>query len=163
MASASAGLDVAAFAGVALQCQQRSNQLQAVADAVIDLAHQRGAFVLPAPRSDPAPRTSRSDAPLSRRSRIDSTAVRMAASSSGTNSPLASFDDVVERTRLERGNRKAAVLRAGNQDDGRVVGNAMDALQRGEAVHARHVVIERDCVELLGCHRREGRSRHRQP
>jgi hypothetical protein len=59
------------------------------------------------------------------------------------------LDHIVECARLERRHHQFAVLGAGDEDDRRVVGNGVNARQRGETVEAGHILVERDDVEFL--------------
>jgi len=58
------------------------------------------------------------------------------------------LDDIVERAGLERRDRHAAVLRAGDDHDRRVVVERVDAVERLDAGQAGHVEVEGDDVDV---------------
>jgi hypothetical protein len=58
--------------------------------------------------------------------------------------------DVIGGTGLQRGDRDAAFLGTGDVHDRRMIGQAAERFERLQAVHAGHVVIDRDQVEALG-------------
>src|SRR6185312_12298985 len=66
------------------------------------------------------------------------------------------LDDVVEGAGFQRRDRHAAVLRAGDDEDRRLVRNRVDALERLDAVQPRHIEVERHHVDIaMGGERRE--------
>ena len=143
------GLHFLARIGLALHLQHCRDQLQRVADAVVDLLQQDRALL--GQRLEAVARQThfgfrgllcpahphRLDRALERRlQQRNELALRI-------------LDHVVERTRLEGGHDQFAVLGAGDEDDRWVVRNRMNARKRAEPVETRHVLVERDDVEFL--------------
>ncbi len=129
-----------------LQVQQRGDDLEGVADAVIDLAHEKGA--LGRERFEAVARgphlllcrllgPAQPDAPDGlgerRLEQVDEL-------------PARRLDDVVGGARLQGCDRDRAFLRPGDVDDGRWVGKRVDFGQHREPVAAGHVVVERHRV-----------------
>ena len=127
--------------------QQRGDDLQAVADAVIDLAQQH--LALGGERGVAVARgmdlglgvvagllhlrlAQRAvDGDLQQRNEI----------------ALHVLDQIVGGTRLQRGDGDAGILRRGDEHHRRRVRDRQDPLQRLQAVEPGHVLIERDDVD----------------
>ena len=130
-----------------LQMQQRGDDLQAVADAVIDLAQQH--FALGGERGVAVPRRAhlRFGGFLGL---AHARAVQRAGNGhrkQGDEIALGVLDQVVGGAGLQRGHGDAAVERGGDEHHRRRVLDRADPRQRLQPVEARHVLVERDHVD----------------
>ena len=128
--------------GVGLHPHERRHQGEAVGDPVVDLAQEQLGPVARLAHLGLGPLLLPAGAVLEHRGRhrLGQQFAEVA---------LEVLPDVVDRAGLERGDGDAAVLRAGDVDDRRRVGQRPDARQDVEAGLARHVVVEGDDVEAL--------------
>ena len=140
-------LDVVLAAGIGLQVQQRGDDLQTVADAVVDLAQQHLAFggerrvavargvdlglgLVAGLLNRRLPQRA-VDGDLEQRNEI----------------ALHVLDQIVGRAGLQRGDGDRRILRRRDEHHRRRVRDRQDPLQRLQAVEAGHVLVERDDVD----------------
>ena len=143
--------------------QQRGDDLQAVADAVVDLAQQHlalggkrgiavargvdlGLGVVAGLLNARLPQRA-VDGDLQQRNEI----------------ALQILDQIVGGAGLQRGDRDAGILRRGDEHHRRRIRDRQDPLQRFEAVEPGHVLVERDDVDAAlpaAGRARAGRWRH---
>jgi hypothetical protein len=140
-------LDVLLGRGIGLQMQQRGDDLQTVADAVIDLAQEQ--FSLGRERGKAVARGMHLRLGLV----AGLLQTRLLECTVGGDLQerdeivLDILDQIVGRSGFQRRDRNAGILRGRDEHHRRSIGNGQNALQRLEPVEARHVLIQCDDVD----------------
>ena len=150
-------LDVFLRAGIGLQVQERRDDLQAVADAMIDLAQQnlafrgkRGIAIARSVNLGFGVVASLADAGLAQRAFDRDVQQRNEIA-------LRILHQIIVRAGLERRHGDLAVLRGGDEHHRRSIGNCTNPFEDFEAVETGHVLIQRDHIDTALGDSREAR------
>ena len=132
---------------VRLKVQEGRDELERIADPVVDLAHQH--LALGRERLEPVARLD--DGPVGRLLLAPEPPPRDGGADRGFEefdelSPDI-LDDIVDRPGLERRDRDPALVRAGDEDHGRRIRQRPDRVEHVEPVAPRHVMIERHRID----------------